>query len=820
MPEYLHPGVYIEEQPAPQSIEGVSTSTAGFVGVTQKGPTSGLPQLVTSFADFTRKYGSYLPEDPWGDARYLAYAVEGFFNNGGRRLYVQRVVGDGAAPASLTLRDGFVTRLTEDTSATPTARNVVKLASLRGISVGSELAFQETIAGVLANETRTVIAYDTATNTVTLDTPLDARFTRAGATISLSGVADAPLPAAGNPRLRVDAISPGEWGRSLQVSVSESRSAVGLTQAFATTAQTTLTARELAFGDDGPPAIGATSVVLESAAGLAQGDVIEFEVGGQTERRTLTTIDANTVNWAGGLERAYTGGQVRLISVLRSGATNPTVSVASAAGIAVGDLVRISEGTNTQVLLVSATGANTLTLDTAAFPIAKTYNAGASLVVGNAGNNGTAALNMRSARNFYPGAVIEIDNGTTRTYHTVANIAGNVLTLAANLAQAVPSGTAVRVVEFSLTLTDTISGVSERFDNLSMNNTLDNYVETVVNPRSNLARVTAIDSTRPIPFNLPSTLDGAVSFLMGGSDGDVPGADDYIGVDNGPGARTGIKALADIDAVSIIAAPGVSLSAVQAELISQCENLKDRFAVLDPAPGSVIGSGSENDVIVQRSNFDTQYAAFYYPWLRVLDPLDPDRKDGAIVPPSGHVIGIYARVDVERGVQKAPANEVVRGAIGVEVKLNDSEQDILNPAPNNINVIRDFRSTGRGIRVWGARVITSDNAWKYIPVRRLFIFLEESLDQGLQWAVFEPNGEDLWARVRQAIIGFLRTIWLNGGLAGVTEDEAFFVRADRSTMTEDDIANGRLIVLVGVAPLRPAEFVIIRIGQKTLEAAE
>lgn len=820
MPEYLHPGVYIEEQPAPQSIEGVSTSTAGMVGVTQKGPTSGLPQLVTSFAEFVRKYGGYLPEDVWGDARYLAYAVEGFFNNGGQRVYIQRVVGDGAAAATLTLRDGFVTRLAEDSPAEASARNVVKLASLRGVSVGSQLTFQEVIGGTAVNETSTVTGYDAATSMVTLNAALTQRFTRAGARVVLQGVADAPAPEGGNPRLRVSAMSPGTWGRGLQVSVSDARAAVGLTQTVGATAETTLVALALAFGAGGAPNVGATSVELADASGLQQGDIVEFEVGGQTERRTISSIAANVINWAGGLERNFTGGSVKLISVLRAGAANPQVTVASVAGISGGTLLRITQGTNTQVVRVSAVnaGPKRITLDTAAFPIAKTYHAGAALVAGNAGNSGSAALNLRSTRNFYPGAVIEIDNGTRRVYHTVDSISGNVLTLAANLTEAVPGGTPVRVVEFSLSVTDTVGGVSERFDNLSMDEDLDNFVETVVNPRSALIQVEVLDSARPVPFNLPLTNDGAWAALAGGDDGSAPGPDDYIGVDNGPGARTGIKALADIDAVSIIAAPGVSSSAVQGELISQCENLKDRFAVLDPARGSVMGSGQDNDVIVQRSNFDTFYAAFYYPWLTILDPLYPDKKGGSVVPPSGHVMGIYARVDVDRGVQKAPANEVVRGALGVEVKLSDREQDILNPAPNNINVIRDFRSTGRGIRVWGARVITSDNAWKYVPVRRLFIFLEESLDQGLQWVVFEPNGEDLWARVRQAIVGFLRTIWLNGGLAGVTEEEAFFVRCDRSTMTEDDIANGRLIVLVGVAPLRPAEFVIIRIGQKTLEA--
>jgi phage tail sheath protein FI len=167
-------------------------------------------------------------------------------------------------------------------------------------------------------------------------------------------------------------------------------------------------------------------------------------------------------------------------------------------------------------------------------------------------------------------------------------------------------------------------------------------------------------------------------------------------------------------------------------------------------------------------------------------------------------------------VHKAPANEVVRGISDLELKLSDREQDILNPL--NVNVLRDFRDSQRGLRVWGARCLTSDDAWMYVPVRRLFIFLEESLAEGLQWVVFEPNAEPLWAKVRRTITGFLRRVWLDQALAGATEEEAFFVRCDLTTMTEDQIAAGQLVVLVGVAPVRPAEFVIIRIGQKTLEA--
>ena len=196
-----------------------------------------------------------------------------------------------------------------------------------------------------------------------------------------------------------------------------------------------------------------------------------------------------------------------------------------------------------------------------------------------------------------------------------------------------------------------------------------------------------------------------------------------------------------------------------------------------------------------------------------------------MVPPCGHVAGIYARVDVERGVHKAPANEVVRGIVRQRLQsgeeplshtLSKHQQDILNP--RGINVIRDFRSKGRGIRVWGARTMSSDAEWKYVNVRRLFIFLVQSIDRGTQWVVFEPNDEATWAAVRRAVENFLVTVWRTGALLGTTPDEAFFVKCDRTTMTQDDIDNGRLICLIGIAPVKPAEFVIVRIAHKTLEA--
>lgn len=275
---------------------------------------------------------------------------------------------------------------------------------------------------------------------------------------------------------------------------------------------------------------------------------------------------------------------------------------------------------------------------------------------------------------------------------------------------------------------------------------------------------------------------------------------DYKRTDSGLGSRKGLAGFEEIDEISILYVPNPkSVAGLTEELITHCEKLKDRFAIIDAA------QNSDTSTLDPRSN-DTKYAAFYYPWIKVTEA-----ETGLLrtVPPGGHIAGIYARSDAERGVHKAPANEVVRGAVDLEFQITKGEQDILNP--RGVNVIRAF--PGRGIRVWGARTMSSDAGWKYVNVRRLFNFLEESIDEGTQWVVFEPNDEKLWGRVRRTVTEFLTRVWRDGALMGTKPEEAFFVKCDRTTMTQDDINNGRLIVLVGVAPVKPAEFVVFRIAQ-------
>jgi phage tail sheath protein FI len=357
---------------------------------------------------------------------------------------------------------------------------------------------------------------------------------------------------------------------------------------------------------------------------------------------------------------------------------------------------------------------------------------------------------------------------------------------------------------------------SESYDNLSEDeNSPDYYLKKMGDPLKNISNLVVLSgSGRP-----PNTTEGGVLFtpLSGGLDAansppDVapaPTREDFQGNPAAAlGSRTGLTAFNDIDEISLISAPDLhkletGFQTAMGDILTQCETLKDRFAIFD------VGENESNvsDLTIQSTvGRQSKYGAIYYPWIKVYDPLTRQPK---AIPPGGHIAGIYARSDTERGVHKAPANEVVKGALDLKFNTTRGEQEILNP--RGINVIRKF--SGRGIRVWGARNIVLDPLWKYINVRRLFIYIEESIEEGTQWVVFEPNNEKLWARVRATITQFLTGVWRDGALMGTKPEEAFFVKCDRGTMTQDDIDNGRLICIIGIAPVKPAEFVIFRITQ-------
>ena len=343
---------------------------------------------------------------------------------------------------------------------------------------------------------------------------------------------------------------------------------------------------------------------------------------------------------------------------------------------------------------------------------------------------------------------------------------------------------------------------AERFEGLTMGSG-DRNVETVVNTRSQLIEIEAVRKTGKLAERRPA--EGSYG-LSGGETKALTVTPPQFQGD--PARREGIGGLEALEDVTMVCVPDLmsayllgaidldGVKAVQTAVLNHCERMKYRFAILDAPPGmspQEIGDWRQN-----RASYDSKYGALYYPWIAVPNPMG---ANGATVlaPPCGHIAGVYARTDNERGVHKAPANEVIAGAVGLEVNVTKGEQDGLNPM--GVNCIRAF--PGRGIRVWGARTLSSDPSWRYINVRRLFNYVEASIERGTQWVVFEPNDQDLWARVRRDVSAFLRMVWRSGALFGSTPEEAFYVKCDA----------GQLIIEIGMAPVKPAEFVIVRISQ-------
>lgn len=549
-------------------MQGVGTSTAGFVGLAEKGPVSGAPVFVSSASDFTRKFGGYLQQSEFGEYRYLAHAVSHFFANGGARAFVMRVAPPDAAVAGLKCGD---------------------------------LSFQ--------------------------------------------------------------AKNPGAWGNKIVVTLSP-----------ASKAKTQILADE-----------GEGKYAFKNAADFNVGDVVVLENGSSQEYGVIAAVEGSNVT----LEKPFESAQV---------------------------------------------------VDQALLP-----------------------------------------KVTVRTCE---------MTVEVKCEDAV-----------------------ETYDNVSFNITTPNFIEKLM-AKSELVDVSAAHNTEAVaPIDLVRTAAGCDKEtvklqLSGGLNGTAAALTDgdFIGVDKGPGSRTGIQAFLDNSDVSLMAVPGITAPNVQLSLVAHCENLGSRFAVLDMPKDAK----SVSELMEHRNIVDSDYCAMYHPWLEVYDPLD---KRNTFIPPSGSVLGIYARSDNTRGVHKAPANETVANCTGLSVTYNNAEQDMLNP--NGVNLIRRF--PGQGIRVWGARTASSKPLWKYVNVRRLFIFLEESIKANTNWVVFEPNDELLWIRVRRTIEVFLEGVWKSGALAGSTAADAFFVNIGSATMTQDDIDNGRLICVIGVAPVKPAEFVIYRLTQKTGE---
>jgi phage tail sheath protein FI len=362
--------------------------------------------------------------------------------------------------------------------------------------------------------------------------------------------------------------------------------------------------------------------------------------------------------------------------------------------------------------------------------------------------------------------------------------------------------------------------IAEEFPNVSVGKG-QRGVEKVVNERSKLIRV-EVRNTPGVSLAERSPAPGRYAVDPAPAPaGTVTPAD----IEGSETQRTGYQGLAIADDVTMVAIPDLITVATNADgsfdrdlylaaqgkLVDWCENSRTKMAILDAPPGLNAQGALDWRTDLAR---DSAFGAAYYPHLVVANPLARPGATAAdkfiTVPPSGHIAGVWARTDASRGVWKAPANEVCRGIVRLETDVTTGEQDLLNP--NQVNCIRSFGTNG--LRVWGARTLAaSDQSWRYIPVRRLFIFIEESIRRGTQWVVFEPNNPDLWARVRRTVGAFLHQLWMQGALVGATPEQAFFVACNESNNPAASVDDGKLIVDVGLAPVKPAEFVIFRISQ-------
>jgi Bacteriophage tail sheath protein len=724
MPEYLAPGVYIEEKSfRARSIEGVGTSVAAIVGPTRTGPFRGKPEVVTSFAEFERIYGDL--EDLQFAAsitqlNYTALAARAFFDNGGKQLFVSRVVKD--VNSSNPSGDG--------SSAVRASR----------ISADTKLKFQSRFPGKVGNYILELHWQDS-----------ENLFSIEATTAPVDGE-ELFLEASAVPKeVRVVAgdLEAGKFPLSIKARVRRNGANYDVLSGEikdkddAVVALTRLVIAQL------PTATSKVSRILlrtPASGKLQAGVAVELRLSAVTDLSSVSGV----AHWGSlkvlkGQLKLDAGGKLSLLSIPAAQNTGVLADI----DFPISALAALPG--NVSALLVRRNfDLDVLRID----DIDKLRKGASGEIVYRVGGLSTSATADDSL-----GKKL-LDKPGTRDAQLTQPIACTV----ANDA-------------------DVFALLHALFDADALNN--------------------------PHPVNGPRYLIE----LQNGSDGDIPESGDYAGEIHDKDGNTGLAAFEQVEDISIVMTPAAAALdtakhlAVVIEMQKHCKRMQYRVGVVDSEANMSI-----SEIRDFKSNLDDTRLALYYPWVVTSDPTG--QRDSLSLPPGGFIAGVYANTDVSRGVHKAPANEVVLGALHFEQDINRFQQELLNP--NGINCLRSM--PGRGHRVWGARTTSSDPEWKYVNVRRYFLFLERSIDKSTQWAVFEPNGEALWASIRISIEDFLYNEWVNGHLLGPTPKHAYFVRCDRSTMTQNDLDNGRLVCEVGVAALKPAEFVIFRIGQKTADA--
>lgn len=408
-----------------------------------------------------------------------------------------------------------------------------------------------------------------------------------------------------------------------------------------------------------------------------------------------------------------------------------------------------------------------------------------------------------------PGTTLSLNQAAGNSENAVvARLEADAVVLASPLAKtytlaAGDNPTAVASYEFTLVVKKP-SFPTETFPHLSMDPRHSRYYARVVN--STLVKVmpAPVPSVEIPPLNMPAVIGDTLPTTAGANDN--PAA---VGLAH---YNTALTALEKVEDVNMVCVPGRVDAAVQAAVVAHCERMADRIAILDGDASATPPFIPGNALLIQRAAVLSQrgYAALYYPWVWINDPLSRSGDDLLLVPPSGHIAGIYARSDNQRGVHKAPANEYITGAVDLNALLSDTDQGEINI--EGINVLRVF--PGQRPIIWGARTTAPKDEvpWRYVNVRRLFLFVEKSIQRGIRWAVFEPNDPTLWKKLERTISEFLIRVWRSGALFGKAAEEAFYVKIDEELNPPSVRALGQVIIEVGIAPVRPAEFVIVRIA--------
>lgn len=716
MPEYLAPGVYVEEVSfRSKSIEGVGTSVAGIVGPTRFGPVRGKPEAVTSFAEFSRIYGDIqnLTLGSTAQINHTAIAAKAFFDGGGKQLFVSRA-SNFTTPAS-----GF-------SSAADSSNNVT---------------FSSRFPGVMGDFTLELDWRDSENliQSQITSAPADGDVVFIEATGLPQNAIAAALPASNFP-MSIRGL--------VQLDTAHFEIIDGLCEIVADDGAV-LTAADLATADghlvaanlvnDADTSITFTRVIAKrpTSGALADGTSAVLSLSEETN-----------------LSAFFTGSHWGTLRTLR-GTLNEEGTIFTVDGSGLNAGVGSAIALHLSALAAAPGSVRTMMVQ-------RTFD----ISVRNGGANGPVIYTY----------------GNISSAPDASNSLANVMAADPEKRYDQLTSPVQCALAASISGEDVMEALFELFDDSAMNPT-----------------GISVDGPRYL-----------IS-MSGGSDGNAPAAVHYGGVTDEVNGSTGLAALEDIEDVSIVITPAAAADAtnhqaIVAEVQKHCRKMRYRVGIVDSRE-----SMSLSEIREFRSNFDDSRLALYYPWVVAADPRGIATTIN--VPPSGFIAGVYANTDVQRGVHKPPANEPVIGALRFAQDINRFQQELLNP--DGVNCLRSF--PGRGHRVWGGRTLSSDPEWKYVNVRRYFLYLERSIEKSTQWVVFEPNGDRLWDNVRITIENFLYNEWVNGRLLGSAKT-AYFVRCDRSTMTQNDLDNGRLVCEIGVAALKPAEFVIFRIGQKTADS--